>query len=227
MSAFIDPHPTRMKQPSAQPTATPLEALGIVTLCFGWFIIGSLWSVSAGFRDAAFDDASLFGIVAFELFVGPIALLILRSRGYSVRDLLPVPSLKGCGVGALLYLVAVLASLIAVSLLADGAATQPIERMMQTARPSMAMVLALSVVNGLYEEVFLLGYLQKGLRHHGASFALGVSVLVRVLYHLYQGPNGALSLAVVGIVFGVFYLRTGWLWPVVFAHMLADTLPFL
>ncbi|XPH21517.1 CPBP family glutamic-type intramembrane protease [Variovorax atrisoli 110B] len=31
----------------------------------------------------------------------------------------------------------------------------------------------------------------------------------------------------VGIVFGVFYLRTGWLWPVVFAHMLADTLPFL
>ena len=64
MSAFIDPHPTRMKQPSPQPTATPLEALGIVTLCFGWFIIGSLWSVSAGFRDAAFDDASLFGIVA-------------------------------------------------------------------------------------------------------------------------------------------------------------------
>jgi hypothetical protein len=29
------------------------------------------------------------------------------------------------------------------------------------------------------------------------------------------------------VVFGAFYLRTGWLWPVVFAHMLADTIPFL
>ncbi|MET3179399.1 CPBP family intramembrane glutamic endopeptidase [Variovorax gossypii] len=216
-----------MKQPSSPPTATPLEALGIVALCFGWFIIGSLWSVSAGFRNASFNDASLFGIVAFELFVGPIALLILRSRGYAVRDLLPLPSLKGCGAGALLYLAALLACVIVLSPLADNTATQPIERMMETARPSMAMVLALSVVNGLYEEVFLLGYLQKGLRHHGASFALGVSVLVRVLYHLYQGPHGALSLVVVGIVFGLFYLRTGWLWPVVFAHMLADTIPFL
>jgi membrane protease YdiL (CAAX protease family) len=98
---------------------------------------------------------------------------------------------------------------------------------MATARPSLAVVLLLSVVNGLYEEVFLLGYLMKGFRHRGASFALGLSLLVRVLYHLYQGPHGALSIAVAGLVFGVFYLRTGWLWPVVFAHMLADTLPFL
>lgn len=218
-----------MKQPISPPNATPLEALGIVALCFGWFILGSLWSVSAGFRSdgGTFNDASLLGIVGFELFVGPIALLILRSRGYAVRDLLPSPSLKGCGVGALLYIATILATLIVLSPFAGDTATQPVARMMETARPSLAVVIALSVVNGLYEEVFLLGYLQKGLLRHGASFALGVSVLVRVMYHLYQGPHGALSLTVVGIVFGAFYLRTGWLWPVVFAHMLADTVPFL
>ncbi|MGJ7607984.1 CPBP family intramembrane glutamic endopeptidase [Variovorax sp. LT1R20] len=215
-----------MKQPPLAPNATPMEALGMVALCFGWFILGSLWSVSAGFRSGAITDASLLGIVGFELLIGPIALLVLRSRGYVVADLLPSPSWIGCGVGALLYIACVLAAWIAVAPFASSA-SQPIDELVATARPSFAVVLVLSVVNGLYEEVFLLGYLMKGFRHRGASFALGLSLLVRVLYHLYQGPNGALSIAVVGLVFGVFYLRTGWLWPVVFAHMLADTLPFL
>jgi membrane protease YdiL (CAAX protease family) len=216
-----------MKPPTAAPNTTPLEALGIVTLCFGWFIVGSLWSVGAGFRNGAITDASLFSLIGFELFVGPIALLILRSRGYAMRGgVLPSPSWRGCVVGALLYVACVLASVAALAPFASDTA-QPITRMMETARPSLAMVLALSVINGLYEEVFLLGYLQRGFQPWGASFALGLSVLVRVMYHLYQGPYGALSIAVTGVIFGAFYLRTGWLWPVVFAHMLADTLPFL
>jgi membrane protease YdiL (CAAX protease family) len=218
--------PTRMKPPAAAPNATPLEALGMVALCFGWFIAGSLWSVSAGFRSGTISDASLIGLVGFEIFVGPIALLILRSRGHAMRDLLPSPSWRGCGVGALLYVACVVASAVALSPFAADAA-QPIDRMMEAARPSLAVVVTLAVVNGLYEEVFLLGYLQRCFRHQGASFALGLSLLVRVLYHLYQGPHGALSVAVAGLVFGVFYLRTGWLWPVVFAHMLADAIPFL
>ena len=198
----------------------------MVALCFGWFILGSLWSVSAGFRSGAITDASLLGIVGFELVIGPIALIVLRSRGYAMTDLLPSPSWTGCAVGALLYIACLLAIRIVLAPLADSS-SQPIDQLMATARPSLAVVLLLSVVNGLYEEVFLLGYLMKGFRHRGASFALGLSLLVRVLYHLYQGPHGALSVAVAGLVFGLFYLRTGWLWPVVFAHMLADTLPFL
>ncbi len=216
-----------MKQPPAAPsTTTSLEALSIVALCFGWFIVGSLWSVSAGFRSGPITDASLLGVVGFELVMAPLALFVLYSRGHDVGGLLPVPSWKGCAVGVLLYIGCILASIVALSPFGNDP-SQPIERLMAVAHPSLASVLVLSVVNGLYEEVFLLGYLMKGLRRHGASFALGASLLVRVLYHLYQGPYGALSIAAVGLVFGLFYLRTGWLWPVVFAHMLADTVPFL
>ncbi len=198
----------------------------MVTLCFGWFILGSLWSVSAGFRSHAITDASLLGIVGFEVLIGPIALLVLRSRGYAVTALLPSPSWIGCGVGALLYITCVLAVWLTLVPFSSNE-VQPIDELVAKARPSFAMVLVLSAVNGLYEEVFLLGYLMKGFRHRGTSFALGLSLLVRVLYHLYQGPHGALSIAVVGFVFGGFYLRTGWLWPVVFAHMLADALSLL
>lgn len=43
---------------------------------------------------------------------------------------------------------------------------------------------------------FWLGYLVRGFAAVGASFAIGLSLLVRVLYHLYQGPLGAVSVLV-------------------------------
>ena len=85
-------------------------------------------------------------------------------------------------------------------------------------------ILALSLLNGLYEETFLLGYLIRGFSAAGASFALGLNVLVRLLYHLYQGPMGAVSVVIFGLVVGYYYWRTRVLWPAVFAHMLADVL---
>ena len=87
---------------------------------------------------------------------------------------------------------------------------------------TLPAIIALAMVNGLYEETFLLGYLQRGFLAAGPSFAIGLSVLVRVLYHLYQGPLGALSVLLFGLVVSLFHWRTGKLWPVVFAHTLAD-----
>jgi membrane protease YdiL (CAAX protease family) len=110
--------------------------------------------------------------------------------------------------------------------LADDRA-QPVDAMVQNATVSLAVIVPTAIVNGAYEEVFLLGFLARGLRGHGASVALGVSLLVRILYHTYQGPLGVVSMLVFGGVLGAFYLRTGGLFPVVFAHILADIIPFL
>jgi membrane protease YdiL (CAAX protease family) len=89
------------------------------------------------------------------------------------------------------------------------------------------MVLLASAVNGVYEETFLVGYLVRGFRHRGAAAAVGVSVLVRLLCHLYQGPLGALAAVVFGTLAGAFYWRSRWLWPVAFAHMLQDLISLL
>lgn len=47
-------------------------------------------------------------------------------------------------------------------------------------------------------------------------------MLVRVLYHLYQGPLGAISILLTGTIFGIYYWKTRKLWPVAFAHIFAD-----
>jgi uncharacterized protein len=207
-------------------TAPPLEAVTVVVVCFGWFILASLEAVAAGFPSSgAFSDASLIGLVALEALLGAVGLTFLRLRGYVLADLTPSPSWSGCLAGFALFAVATLASSVVTLGFSGGdAGAQPIAAMVSNAHVSLPVVIVMSMVNGLYEETFLVGYLVRGLRSHGLAIAVGVSLLVRILYHLYQGPLGAVSVLVFGLVISVFYWRTGRLWPVVFAHTLADAL---
>jgi uncharacterized protein len=201
------------------------EAGVLVAIAFGWFIAISFDAVARGFpTSASFSDANLAGMMVLEGFLGVAALSFLRLRGHSVRELLPSPDWRGCLIGALLCGVAVLAWTAVGQLLfsADEMQAQPIVEIASNARPSLAYVIALSMVNGLYEETFLLGYLVRAFAPAGASLALGLSLLVRVLYHLYQGPAGAVSILLFGLIVSGFYWRTRALWPAVFAHTLLD-----
>ncbi|HUQ10090.1 MAG TPA: CPBP family intramembrane glutamic endopeptidase [Steroidobacteraceae bacterium] len=52
--------------------------------------------------------------------------------------------------------------------------------------------------------------------------AINVSTGIRLLYHLYQGPIGILSVVPLGLIFGYAYSRTRMLWPLIFAHIVLD-----
>ncbi|MGZ5119554.1 MAG: CPBP family glutamic-type intramembrane protease, partial [Burkholderiales bacterium] len=65
----------------------------------------------------------------------------------------------------------------------------------------------MAMINGTYEEVFLLGFLLRGLRQFGFSLTVGVPLLIRVLYHLYQGPVGAMWILGFGLLFSLYYFR--------------------
>jgi membrane protease YdiL (CAAX protease family) len=44
------------------------------------------------------------------------------------------------------------------------------------------------------------------------------------LAHAFQGPTGMLTALVIGLVFGLAYVRGHSLWPIIIAHGLIDTL---
>lgn len=212
---------------SYRTTTTPAEAIGIVSLCFGWFIVGSAYTVSIGFQNSSFSEGGVVGLVLLEVVLAIAAIYVLGSRGFDVSSLYPRPSLAGAVAGLILAAAAFGAAWTATSAFDWNYYSRPLEQLMGGPPIALPALVLLGIVNGTYEEVFLLGFLLRGLRGYGLSIAIGVSVLVRVLYHLYQGPLGALYVGVFGLVLSLYYVSSGKLFPVVLAHALWDIIPFV
>jgi membrane protease YdiL (CAAX protease family) len=219
--------PTPVSTPTRTDT-TPGEALVVVLVCFGWAIVASLEAVANGFPSSrGFTDGGVLGLVVTEAVFGSIALVLLRGRGYDLASLVPRVTFKDSAIGLGLALAGCLAGALLVLPFVASLPEQPISRMMQASSISPPALLVLACVNGMFEEVFLLGFLQRGLARHGTSIALGSMLLVRLLCHLYQGPLGALYVLGYGGVLGLFFARWPRLWPAVFAHIFWDIVPFL
>jgi membrane protease YdiL (CAAX protease family) len=201
-----------------------LDAAVVVLVCFGMFVAESLTQVLSGAGPGPTDiatDASLFILILQECVLGALALSFLHVRGYQLRAFLPRPTAPDTALGALLYGAVALAVWVGQRLGGD-AGPEPIDVLMAQAQFSIPAIVAVAIVNGFYEEFFLLGILTPLLARGGASFAIGCTVLLRVLYHVYQGPHGAVAAALFGITLGIFYWRTRRLWPAVCAHVIAD-----
>lgn len=201
-----------------------LDALIVSAICFGLFIVASTQAMLAGYPDAELSDASNVYSILIELVLALCALLYLHARRFDLRPLYPRPQLTGALQGVAIYVVAaVLAWVVTMPFVADDGSVPAVAFLLQGV--SLASTVAFAMVNGTFEEVFLLGVLLRGLKGQGMWFAVGFSMVVRLLYHTYQGPVGLLSVFAFGLVLTAFYLRTGRLWPVVFAHILGDIVP--
>jgi membrane protease YdiL (CAAX protease family) len=91
-------------------------------------------------------------------------------------------------------------------------------------------ILLLSALeNGLLEEVLVTGYLLTRLRKLGVRprYAIAISATLRGSYHLYQGFGGFIGNAVMGVIFGTFFLRWRRATPMIIAHTLIDAVAFI
>ena len=201
-----------------------MDAFIVSTICFGLFIATSTQAMLAGYPDAEFSDASnVYGIL-IEVVLAACALLYLHLRHVDIRSLYPRPQWQGAAQGIGLYALAIALSWLVTGPFIGQDGSAPLVAF-SFQGVSLTSTVAFAMVNGTFEEVFLLGVLLRGLKSHGVLFAAGFSMLVRLLYHTYQGPVGVLSVMAFGLVMTAFYVRTGRLWPVVFAHILGDIVP--
>ncbi|WP_411284003.1 CPBP family intramembrane glutamic endopeptidase [Lapillicoccus sp.] len=90
------------------------------------------------------------------------------------------------------------------------------------------LVLA-AVQNAVLEEVIVVGYLFTRLRQMGwqVPVVLVASAVLRGSYHLYQGFGGFVGNLVMGLVFGLVYLRWRRVGPLVVAHTVLDVVAFV
>ncbi len=220
-SAFMKAHREVIRQ---LPPA--VEFLVVIMWAFGLPIFTSILSIGQPQGAAVFSDAALIGTVVFELLVAAALIWFLRVRDWTLEKV----GLRVDGRGTL-WGIALLAGYYALIIVVQLAAhLLPIDMKSiagQVPRTdghlSMEIVFFVSVVNGVFEEVFVAGYaittLQKA---RGLWTAINVSTAVRVMYHLYQGPFAFLTIAPMGLLFGYVYARTRQLWPLIVAHVLLD-----
>lgn len=201
-----------------------LEFFIVIIVAFGFSILASVISVLNPELNTPITNSQLEFLLVYESLVIIVLGVFLSMRGWSFRKLGLIPTLKDTGIGILIAFVGYLFYTVIWSV--SGSFVPDLEQQADNlVAPGLelATVLAVSVLNPVYEELFVCGYAIAALREgRGSWFAINVSVWIRLIYHLYQGTTGVISIIPLGILFAYWYARTGRLWPVFIAHGIFD-----
>jgi uncharacterized protein len=202
-----------------------VEFLIVAAVCWGWFAFRSIRIAAGDAHLEPFNNAHAVRLLSLELALGTAAFVFLLARGWSRRDFPVQITWTASGAGFLLLLLGFLVNGAAVDIgRLLGGSVEQLKEISQLTSVSFPAAAAVSIVNGSFEELFLLGYIFKALERHSVLFIVGISACLRMIAHVYQGPVGGLSVLCMGIFFGLVYARYRQLWPLMFAHIIADLL---
>jgi membrane protease YdiL (CAAX protease family) len=192
------------------------------------FLAPEWWTHGA----ALITNARLLRTLIFEVVVGSLLWQVLVLRGWTgaqvglslvrpwSREFLTTP-VVALGLTVAIYVSYAILLIAAVSVW-PGLIGQTHRLQVAPGLP-MGTVLAVALINPVFEEVFVCGYVISSLRGRlGVANAVNVSAAIRVAYHLYQGPIGVLGITPFALIAGVWFARTKRLAPLVLAHALID-----
>jgi membrane protease YdiL (CAAX protease family) len=176
------------------------------------------------------SHAGLIALAAYEMVLIALLSTFLGFRGWTLERVGFVPGFKDTGIGILLFIGAYLIWMFvwdvtaAVSPHTAGAVAAISAKVVSPGVPT-AIAALVSIINPIFEEGFVTGYVMSALRQKVSPLiCVNASMALRLLYHLYQGPLGVLSIIPTGLIFAYWYARTGRLWPLIVAHALMDFL---
>jgi membrane protease YdiL (CAAX protease family) len=164
---------------------------------------------------------------AVELALALLIVPYLKTQGWRPQDIggspTPLDVVRGAGVIFAAYLSIGLVSLILHFVAPDALAAIRSLRITGTVSPLTVLVVA--IINPVFEEFLWLGYAIPALgARYGLRIAIAGSIALRVAVHTYQGTLALVTVLPTAIIFTWYFIRTGRLWPVIAAHMIADAL---
>ena len=169
-----------------------------------------------------FNNEILVSNLVYEIFVLVWLSAFMKARGWTLERLGFSISLRDTSIGVLLA-IAVLCAVWLIEQTLGSAAPAMLESARRFDKVSGELdvwaVLVACVVDAVFEELFVCAYVISALKEkRRASFALNVSIALRVGCHIYQGVYGVLIGGAWGVVFGYWYLKSGRIWPLLVAH---------
>ena len=206
-------------------TLSPRKEFVIVILvAFGYSILGSLSTLFVPASGAHITESHLRFLLVYELAITTTLVVFLWIRGWNTAQLGLLPTVRDTGIGVGLTIAAYFAyAMVWLFYINVAPEIKSLSKALVQPNLHLPTVLAASTLNPIFEELFVCGYVISALKKtRTISFAVNVSVALRLTYHLYQGPISVISIVPLGLIFGQWFARTGRLWPVVIAHAIFD-----
>jgi membrane protease YdiL (CAAX protease family) len=203
----------------------------VVVGAFGYFVLRSLHSALYPAATPPISQSRLDNLLVYESITLVLLCIFLHWRGWTISRLGVRVSARDTLIGLGLVVVGYVGFGLmwwiatAIGIHPSYAGTH---RELVAHGLALPVVIAVSVLNPIYEETFLCGYVVTSAKAINRTVAgVNVSIAIRLLYHLYQGGIGVLQIIPIGLIFTWWYARTGRLWPVFVAHALFDAIGLL
>lgn len=214
----------------------PVELAVVLLLAFGLPIYGSmqkffLFSSTLSSKSWLYQitDMGFYSITIYEVIILSILIPFLFIRNWGIKDFNLHFSLRMVGIAFLLIIAS--NTIINLSYMAFSAihlVTPELEKAVNFKwSVTIYGLIPILVVNSIFEESMVVGYLFKRLENISGIVVILFSILIRQLYHLYQGPMTFFTIIPMGLVFALYYWKYKHLTPLIIAHGLSNLFAYL
>lgn len=161
-----------------------------------------------------------YSIIVYEILAFIVIIYVLKVRGWKYKDIYLKFSFSLVYISILLLLlrnilgIITYMGLVNINLINDVS----IHNQKYILEADWLSIFLILVVNSIYEEFILIGYLFKRLKKHNPIFIIIFSLIIRSLYHSYQGWDSLIVVLPSGLVFGYYYYKYKKLWSIIIAH---------
>jgi membrane protease YdiL (CAAX protease family) len=200
----------------------------VITISFAYYIASSLSVLVLNIQQFEMTTGRVLRGIATEVAILLVVTWFLRARGWRVNRItgdFRWPALLAGIPLFMAYMFLYASIVVTVGTFYPRLASITTVRFIPTA-PVMVM-LAFIVVNSVFEEALVTGYVVTKLSGQGAALAITASALLRLLYHLYQGPIASLAILPLGLIFAGVFWKWRTLWPLIAAHTLVNIFALL
>jgi len=172
-------------------------------------------------------EAGLHSLLIDEpiILLGLAAFLYARDWTLETIGLLPTPRETLLGIG-LAFVIAFVTMAFWLTVTLVGL-PRPATPQVVAGPFSPLTIIAVSIVNPIFEESLLSGYVVTALQRLTTwQIAVAGSIFLRALCHIYQG-FGVIFIVIFGFILAAWYARYGRLWPLIVAHVFYDFFPLM
>jgi uncharacterized protein len=204
--------------------SSKIEFIIVFIGAFGFFLFGAISAYVSHKNTTELTNRYLILMPIYEVIVFSILAWFLNQRDWNLVRVGLIPNWKstlaGIGLAVLAYILSILNWIVFSPLFPDALIQSKAISGLQL---NLALIILTSIVNGIFEEVFVVGYIIHFFKQLKSPWiAVMISTMIRTLYHVYTPTINLLFIVWMGLMFGFYYVRTNQLWTLAIAHIMLD-----